>query len=100
MGNTLWQLFISILLLITSINSMIISNEKKAAKKELAEMKIEFNKLKEENANLKGRLSNMTQTKTVTIDGHEYVVVVKDGEPSVLTHSENCKCHQTSEESK
>lgn len=53
----------------------------------------EIAKLKAEIVTLEKNLSAFTdESKAVTIDGHQYLVMQENGKPSTLIHSPSCPC--------
>lgn len=79
-------LILSILVIINATLNIINATNVRNRDKEIAKLKAEI-------VTLEKNLSAFTdESKAVTIDGHQYLVMQENGKPSTLIHSPSCQC--------
>jgi len=95
-----WIMVLSVVLMFAAIGWIKESHTKAEKIRELA---IQIKQLKEENELLKSEFNHdNVNVEKVMMGGHEYIVVMKNGEPSTLKHNlTSCsKCLSTDKENK
>ena len=98
-----WTMIFSVLLMFAAIGWLRESHIKLEKIEKIRELIIQVKQLKEENELLKSEFNHdNVKVEKVMMDGHEYIVVMKNGEPSTLKHNlTNCsKCLSTDKENK